>query len=994
MNRFNMHFRYFLWRGWLLASWAASPARRTRASEKTGCKLKRTYKKISKIKSIMKLNNPLPTIKFTSITAHLFLYIFMLISFMPCVAQRLPTTSAPVRTLMDADWRFHLEEGLPLANVVKITNWRWKSDNHKGAETENAARNVDVTGADWNDSKSGDDNMGWPAVYKWFRTTLPNVPGPHRVIHFETVDDDCTIYLNGKEIAKHKGWNDPFDVAVDAAWDDKNTNTLALIIHNSPSHHGGVTAAVTLGSQLPVKPAKPAYIPDFNDQSWSKVHLPHDYVMQGTFTQQAEAAHGFLPMRSAWYRKTFTLPASASGKSIWIDFDGVYRNSIVYLNGKKLGQHTSGYTSFRYDISKAANFGGKNVLAVHVDPRRFEGWFYEGGGIYRHVWLNIANRVHVAPWGTFVTAEMPEPVAGGSIADAKIHIKTKLLNEGSVNASCEVISRLIDKNGKEISQVSDKTIIPAGGKIELAQEGKVEHPQLWSLETPTLYKLQTWVKINGVIVDTYNTPFGIRTIRYDANQGFFLNGKHVKLQGMCIHQDFAGVGIGIPDSLDYWRVKQFMKMGGNAWRMSHNPPSPALLNACDELGVLVMAENRHLGNTYTDHTESGVTYTDPQDLTDMLLRDRNHPSIIMWSMCNEEWLQNTPEGAKILSGMMNTVRLYDTTRPVTSAMNGGWFDPGFTTIEDIVGVNYSPNIYDRFHTEHPSLPMYGSETSSSKMTRGEYANDASKQFISSYSLTNDYWKSVGERAFMAGSFGWTGMDYKGEAKWPGLINQSGAMDVCGFPKDGYYYYQAWWKTTPIIHIMPHWNWAGKEGQEIRVVVLSNCEEVELFLNGMSLGKKDMPRYGHLEWPVKYTPGTITAKGYNKGSLAISEAIESTGTPVSLRLKTDRTSLLADGEDIIPVEVDILDANGRIVPTANNRVTFRVEGAGAIAGSGNGSPIDQEPNKSPARDALNGKCLVLLGAGEKAGKIILTVSSPGLKSAVIVINAKADTKQTR
>jgi beta-galactosidase len=897
------------------------------------------------------------------------------------------------RILMDAGWRFQLAPEIGLTNTIEIVNWRWKTDDQGGHEVANAGAAVDTSGPAWHDAKSGDDTFNGRTGFQWFRATLPEVPGPQRVIHFETVDDNATVYLNGRKVARHVGWSEPFDVPLDDAWEAGGSNSLAVLVENN-NGPGGITASVTLGRLPPAKSEANPVAAEFDDQRWRQVHLPHDYVVEGTFTASANAGHGSLPTPPAWYRKSFKLPASAAGKAVWLDFDGIYRDSTVYLNGKELGEHKSGYTSFRYDISQTANFGGNNVLAVHVNPKQYEGWWYEGGGIYRHVWLNIANPLHIAPWGTFVSANLTEPGPDGTAAPAKIRIETKLANAGAVPTECEIVSRLLDDRDQAVAEVSNLATVPADGEQELAQQGTVEHPRLWSLETPTLYHLRTFVKIKGKIVDTCDTPFGIRTIRFDADKGFFLNGKPVKIQGTCNHQDFAGVGIAVSDSLEYWRVKKLKEMGDNAWRMSHNPPNPELLNACDELGMLVMDENRHLGDTYTDHTSGGTEYSDLGDLSDMILRDRNHPSIIMWSMCNEEGLEGSPEGAQIFSAMMKVVHKYDTTRPVSSAMNGGWFEPGFATVEDLMGVNYYPEVYDRFHREHPTMPMFGSETASTVTTRGEYADDREKTFVTSYNLTDGSWQPVAERAFMAGSFAWTGFDYKGEPSpygWPCINSHFGIMDMCGFPKDNYYYYQSWWKTNPVIHILPHWNWPGREGQNIKVVVFSNCKRVELFHNGESLGAKDMPCNGHLEWTVKYAPGSVSAKGYNGDSTAATATVETTGAPAALRLKTDRTTLVSDAEDVTPVEVDVLDAQGRIVPTADNLVTFHVEGAGCVAGVGNGNPGDHDLDKAAFRHAFNGKCLVVVGATNHHGAIRLTATSPGLVTAVLQLHAVPGTK---
>ena len=418
-----------------------------------------------------------------------------------------------------------------------------------------------------------------------------------------------------------------------------------------------------------------------------------------------------------------------------------------------------------------------------------------------------------------------------------------------------------------------------------------------------------------------------------------------KIQGVCNHQDFAGIGIAVPDTLQAWRVRKMKGLGANAWRMSHNPPNPELLDACDRLGMLVMDENRKLG----DSTEI------LSQVASLVLRDRNHPSVIMWSMCNEEGRQGTPQGARQFSTMKEVVLKHDTTRPISSAMNGGWLEPmGLANVEDLVGVNYNPDQYDAIHKAHPGKPMFASETASTLTTRGEYANDRRRTFVTSYNMTDSSWQPVAERAFMAGSFVWTGFDYKGEPtpyQWPCIGSHFGVLDSCGFPKDNYYYYQSWWKTEPVVHIMPHWNWPGREGKEIKVVVFSNCEKVELLLNGQSLGTRSMRRNSHLEWHVKYAAGTLEAKGSNQGQLAAADKVETTGAAAALRLKTDRVDLAADDEDLTVVEVDVVDAEGRIVPTADNRVSFSVDRRGTRGGS-----RQWRPRRSRPRQGAESLCL--------------------------------------
>ena len=467
--------------------------------------------------------------------------------------------------------------------------------------------------------------------------------------------------------------------------------------------------------------------PGFNDKGWRVVHLPHDYVVEGAFDPSGDADHAALPTPRAWYRKTFTLPASDKGKSVWIDFDGVYRDAKVYLNGQMLGEHPGGYDSFRYDISRAAHYGGVNVLAVSVDPSHHEGWWYEGGGIYRHVWLNVAAPVHIAPWGVFVSTKMPEPGADGVAAPAAVTAKTTVVWPSQMpHGQYRLVSRVLDPDGKPVAEAKllflyNDNVAYRSGPQQLPQQMIVIHPHLWSLETPQLYRLHTEIQDGNRVVDAVDTPFGIRTIRFDAQKGFFLNGKSVKIKGTCNHQDFAGVGIGMPDSLLYWRIKKLKAMGSNAYRMSHNPPAAELLDACDKLGMLVMDENRHLGDTEEPKSSLTTPYSDLSELKSMIQRDRNHPSIIMWSMCNEEGIQYSPQAAAIFTAMKQVVNANDGTRPVTCAMNGGYDSPvGITSVEDLQGINYNPGAYDGFHQAHPNMPLYGSETSSEVGTRGVY----------------------------------------------------------------------------------------------------------------------------------------------------------------------------------------------------------------------------------------------------------------------------------
>ena len=888
------------------------------------------------------------------------------------------------RISLDAGWRFLRGEIPGTADAptgTPITHWRWTAEATGSDAALTTAPPLDPASRGWKDAATGDEVFGGRVGFAWFQTTLPEASGQTHTLHFEGVDDNATVYLNGQRLTHHDGWDDPFDVDLTAAWKTGGPNVLAVLVENT-NGGGGITGAVSLQG-AGIAPATGPAAARFNDRAWRIVHVPHDFIIEGTFSPTADVSHGSLPTTTGWYRKAFDLPASDKGRSLWVDFDGVYRDSKVWLNGHFLGRHPSGYTSFRYDIAPYAKYGGKNVLAVHVDPRHGEGWWYEGGGIYRHVWLNKADAVHIAPWGTFVTSHLPEPGLTGLAASAALTIQTTVANTKAEAADCAVTTRVIDTLGHTVATVTTPATISAGQSQTVTQSAAVPRPRLWSLESPYLYHLVTTVERGGAVIDMTTTPFGIRTIRFDTDKGFFLNGKPVKIQGVCNHQDFAGVGIAVSDTLEAWRVQKLKEMGTNGWRMSHNPPTPELLDACDRLGMLVMDENRHLGDTPSNLDE----------VTSLVQRDRNHPSVILWSMCNEENGQQGKEtGAAIFQAMRATVLQNDTTRPVSSAMNGGWFDPGFRDVEDLMGVNYNTQVYDQFHTLYPKIPLFGSETASTLTTRGEYENNKERVFVSSYNLTEGAWKPIADRPFVAGGFAWTGFDYKGEPtpyQWPDVNSHFGIMDMCGFPKDNYYYYQAAWKPEPIVHLLPHWNWAGKEGQPVRVVAFSNCDSVELFLNGHSLGRKPMPRNEHLDWDVPYAPGTLSAKGYHGETVAAATTVETTGAPASLRLSTDRTTLTADGEDVTPIKVEVLDASGRVVPTANNPVAFQLKGAGHLAGVGNGDPGDHDPDQGSSRKAFNGLCLVIVGASEKPGDIQLTATAPGLTTAHLSLRSQSE-----
>lgn len=753
-----------------------------------------------------------------------------------------------------------------------------------------------------------------------------------------------------------------------------------------------------------------AIAPDYDDSSWRHVDVPHDYVVEGIVEQtnrfpQVELGrkgwfwmHGFLPAQSAVYRKTLDIPGNAKGKRLRLEFNGVFSNSRYWLNGREIGSQYSGYTRSRFEITDAVNPGGKNILAVQVDPR-YDGWWYEGGGIYRHVKLVMAEPVHVAPDGVFVVSTIAD-TRDGSQADASVSANTEVTNTSATAVTATVLSEVSNADGKVVASAKSEQGISANSSAKVTQQISLSQADLWSTERPYLYQLRSTVSVAGNVVDKVVTKFGVRQVRFDAVSGLFINGKRLQLRGVNMHQDHAGVGVAVPDRLFTWRLERLKEVGCNAIRTSHNPVEPFLLDECDRLGFLVIAENRHLGDTYADQASKDTPAVEHRDLTSLVLRDRNHPCIIMWSLCNEQWIQGTPEAAAMARAMKQRVLELDPTRPVTAAVNGGFDKPdGFASVLDVFGINYNPGVYASVHAMRPTNAIVATEIASEVSTRGvyttnrwdNYQGEREHGYVSAYSINagpggqivENAWPPVATNDYIAGGFVWSGFDYKGEPRpfeWPCVNSHYGFMDICGFPKDSYYYYSAWWTDKPVLHLFPHWNWPGKEGQEIAVWVHSNCEEVELFLNGISLGKKLTTPLRHLEWKVKYAPGQLLAKGTCRGN-AIQAVQETTGAPAAVRLTPDRTKIIADNADVSVVKVEVVDAKGRLVPVANNKVHFSIEGPGKIIGVGNGDPSCHEPDKASERSVFNGLAQVIVQSTHGAGKINLTARAEGLVPAV-------------
>jgi beta-galactosidase len=736
----------------------------------------------------------------------------------------------------------------------------------------------------------------------------------------------------------------------------------------------------------------PACAIAFNDEEWTSVDLPHDWAIELPFKNDpALQSKGFYPLGRkypetsvGWYRRVFDLPQSDAGKRITIEFDGSYRESMVILNGFYIGRHSGGYDPFSFDVTDFANPGGRNVLLVRVDATLSDGWFYEGAGLYRHVWLVKTSPVHVKKWGTFVKTEVKSGEAG-------LSIRTEVNNHGKGAQNVRVVSTVLDPSGKEVAGGAAPIAPVAEGKEQTyEQELTVKRPQLWSLEERNLYKLVTELRVGSATVDRYETTFGIRTVEFDSARGFLLNGKPVKLKGTCNHQDHAGVGAAVPDAVQYYRIARLQDMGCNSVRTSHNPPTSELLDACDRMGILVFDETRMMSSN-----NEGMS-----QFANLIRRDRNRPCVFMWSMGNEEGQANTDKGVLILGAMKSLAKQLDGTRPVSIAPTGA-IGTGGLALGDVFGYNYMDPGAEAFHKAHPDKPVMGTETVSAVGTRGIYITDPSKGFVASYdpyttsgrASAEGWWSFCNARPWLSGGFIWTGFDYRGEPSpngWPNIGSQYGIIDTCGFPKDSFFYYQSWWTDKPVLHLFPHWNWSGKEGKRIAVWAYSNLDKVELLVNGKSLGAKDVKKDSHVAWIVEYAPGVIEARGYKDGKVAMTTKRESTGAPAQLAIKADTSEMRADGEDVAMFAVEVRDAQGRIVPITDNDVTFRITGAGKLIGTGNGDPTNQQPDKGTSRRAFSGLCMGVVQSTKSAGAITVEVSSPGLSSATATINTKAVT----
>ncbi|HWF47884.1 MAG TPA: glycoside hydrolase family 2 TIM barrel-domain containing protein [Bryobacteraceae bacterium] len=774
-----------------------------------------------------------------------------------------------------------------------------------------------------------------------------------------------------------------------------------------------------------------AQAPAFADATWRDVDLPHDWSVEGPFAEDEPTGGpgGYLPTGIGWYRKRFQSPDDYRNRKVAVEFDGVYQNSEVWINGRYLGKRPYGYITFAYDLTPHIQ-PGENILAVRVDnSHQPNSRWYSGSGIYRHTWLVVTNLVHVAQWGTFITTQ--------HISDqmATVRVQTRIRNESQTPRTCNLTNAILDANKHALASIETVQEISRNGDYEFTQDLQLEKPALWSPETPNLYTMHSTVHVNGNLVDQYNTPFGVREAVFDADRGFLLNGQHVKLNGVCLHEGAGPVGAAVPERVWERRLETLKEMGANAIRTCHNPPAPEFLDLCDRMGFLVMDEafdEWRVGKGQIGPYGYALYFDEwhERDVIDFVHRDRNHPSIVLWSAGNEIPDQTHPGGTETLRELLEIFHREDPTRPVTAACDQIAAEPKaapaeFLNLLDVVGYNYVDRWRDRREKycsmdklAYPGRRFIGTESSGMGGVRGDYRwlwPGAAPTFFgfrsNSWLDTEQLWKFVSTYDYISGDFMWAGIDYLGEARWPSRSSSSGILDTCGFKKDGFYFYQSQWTKKPLLHLFPHWNWNGREGQFTRVLCYTNCDTVELFLNGKSVGLKgfDFPRLGmvkkygtypararvlrttndlHLSWDVPYEPGTLKAIGTKDGKVAIETEVSTTGEPAAIVLSADRTAIHSGQRDVVHVTAQITDGAGRTVPDADHEITFEILGEGKLIGLDNGDSASHEDFKANRRTTFHGLCLAILQSTNSSGEIHIAASSPGLQPHSLIIASTA------
>lgn len=956
-------------------------------------------------------------IRFFSIAVNSFVGLVILSAIFSVVSAQPRTTEQFTKS-----WRFHVGNVQDGQNPsLDDSNWRqldlphdWSIEGRAQSETKKEdAPELNIVKGEWKFSRGDnllwknpdyDDNswqvvtlpLSWEKhsdytpdnVYGWYRRdiTVPlDLKGKDIFINLGKIDDVDETYFNGVKV----GGMGSFPPDYVTAWDRVR---IYKIPHEMIRYGEKNIIAVRV----------------FDGILTGGIYEDGERIIEGPFesTCPGGSGAGYINAGLGWYRKTFTMPENFQGKRVFIEFDGVYMNSDVWINGVHLGNRPYGYSSFQYELTPYLKFGAeKNVLAVKVNVQQPCSRWYSGAGIYRNVRLTAVNPVHIAQWGTYVTT----PIVSKN--EATVRIETKVQNQSTSNEQVKLETLIMDELGNKVASSSSIQKVKADSTSIFKEVLKLSKPKLWSVESPYLYCIKSIVYVNGKIVDETQTYFGIRTFEFTEDKGFFLNGKHVNIKGVCLHHDLGCLGAAINKRAIERQLEIMKSMGCNAIRTSHNPPAPELLDLCDRMGFLVMDE------AFDEWKRSKTTFGYGQffdewserDLTDMIRRDRNHPCIILWSIGNEIPEQDNSNAYEIAKRLVDICHREDPTRPVTSACNNPELamESGFAKPLDVIGINYNMSFYQ---TLKGKGKLIASETASAVSTRGEYNlvlhGDSLKiekelnNQCTSYDIIAPDWgntaestlKAIKSAPWLAGEFVWTGFDYIGEPTpfgWPSVSSYFGIVDLCGFPKERYYLYQSQWTDKPMVHIFPHWNWEGFEGKKIPVWCYSNCESVELFLNDKSLGEKKFSDTGdlHLKWQVPYSSGTLKAIGKNKGKIVCIKEVQTAGPPAKIILTPDRTEISADGQDLSFVKVAITDASGRICPNADNFLKFKISGEGIIAGVGNGNPVSHEFFKTNERKAFHGLCLVVVRSKGEKGTIHLSAESEGLQGSELIIPVK-------
>jgi len=878
------------------------------------------------------------------------------------------------------------KKDIPEFNIVK-GEWKFSKGDSiqwKNSDLNDSFWQIVTLPATWEQhSNYTQDN-----VYGWYRReiTIPeDLAGKDIYINLGKIDDADEAYFNGVKV----GGMGSFPPNYITAWD--------LIRRYKVPHE-----IIRFGEKNTIA------VRVFDGIMGGGIYNDGEKIVEGPFesTSPGGSGAGYINGGIGWYRKAFNLSANDQGKRVFIEFDGIYMNSEVWINGVHLGNRPYGYSSFQYELTPYLKFGNeKNVLAVRVNVHQPCSRWYSGAGIYRNVRLKVVNPIHIAHWGIYVTT----PAVSNN--EAMVRVETKIHNQSDSAQQVKLETMIVDESGHKCAGTSSLQNVKVDSACIFDQMVKLSKPKLWSLEEPILYHVKSIVQVNGCIVDTSDIPFGIRTFEFTSDKGFFLNGKHINIKGVCLHHDLGCLGSAVNNRAIERQLEIMKNMGCNAIRTSHNPPAPELLDLCDRMGFLVMDE------AFDEWKRSKTMYGYGQffdewskrDLTDMIHRDRNHPSIILWSIGNEIPEQDDANAYEMAKRLVDICHKEDPTRPVTSACNSpeAAVKNCFSKPLDVLGINYSMDFYQILKGK---AKLIGSETASAVSTRGEYnlvqngdtliiKKELNNQ-CTSYDLVSPSWgntaeptlKAVKNAPWVAGEFVWTGFDYIGEPtpfSWPSVSSYFGIVDLCGFPKDRYYLYQSQWTDKPMVHILPHWNWEGFEGKNIPVWCYSNCESVELFLNGKSFGEKKFFDTDdlHLEWKIPYSSGTLKAVARNKGKIVCTDEVQTAETPAKILLIPDRTEISANGQDLSFVKVEIVDKAGRVCPNADNLVKFVITGEGAIAGVGNGNPVSHEHFKTNERKAFHGLCLVVIQSKYKQGEIHLSAESEGLQSADLLIQVK-------